>query len=238
MAKLTLRVKQGATFKLAFYWKAPLSNPDTGEYILDADDEIIPSTPMDLSGYKGRMQLRKSVTTATSYLSLTSTPAAGITIYEPVVSIKPWVRAATTSAISLSAAQTVDGVALVAGDRVLVKNQAAADTNGIYVVATGSWARAGDADTFGELNSAVVWVYEGTKNLRSVWKQTATLANITNPQTWAKDEDTGRVDIAITDEQTAALTSSGVYDLELESSGGEVSRPLEGKYRLSAEVTR
>ncbi|XLM21028.1 phage tail protein, partial [Chromobacterium piscinae] len=46
---------------------------------------------------------------------------------------KPSVRAATTAAIALAGLQTVDGVALQLGDRVLVKNQAAGADNGIYL---------------------------------------------------------------------------------------------------------
>lgn len=238
MAKYTLRIQQGATFKLSFYWRQPLRDLYTGEYITDDEGNVIPATPMDLSGYEGRMQLRKSVTAADAILTLTSNPAAGITVYSGTVSPKDYVVAASTGNLTLSGAQTVDGVALVAGDRVLVKDQTSASTNGIYVVATGGWTRATDADAFGELNNASVFVYQGTRNFRSQWKQTATLTSLSDSQTWSKDTSTGRVDITITDEQTAALTTSGVYDLELESGGGEVHRVLEGKYRLSAEVTR
>lgn len=78
---------------------------------------------------------------------------------------KASVRAATTANITLSAAQTVDGVALVAGDRVLVKNQTTASANGLYVVAAGAWARAVDADEGAELTSALaVTVEAGTTN--------------------------------------------------------------------------
>jgi len=74
-------------------------------------------------------------------------------------------RAATTAAITLSGTQTVDGVALVANDRVLVKDQASALTNGIYVVAAGAWTRAADADTSAEVSSGMaVTVTEGTVN--------------------------------------------------------------------------
>ena len=55
--------------------------------------------------------------------------------------------AATTANITLSAPQTIDGVSVVAGNRVLVKDQTTAATNGIYVVAAGAWTRAVDADT-------------------------------------------------------------------------------------------
>jgi hypothetical protein len=59
---------------------------------------------------------------------------------------------------------TLDGVALVAGDRVLVKDQTTAGQNGIYVVAAGAWARSADADTWVEFVSAYVFVESGTVN--------------------------------------------------------------------------
>lgn len=78
---------------------------------------------------------------------------------------KQSVRAASTANIAaLSGAMTIDGVALVAGDRVLVKDQATASQNGIYVVAAGAWGRAADADVWGELVSAYVFVESGAVN--------------------------------------------------------------------------
>lgn len=72
------------------------------------------------------------------------------------------VRAATTANITLSAPQTIDGISVIAGDRVLVKNQSTQAQNGIYVVAAGAWTRASDANTWAELVSAAVVVQEGS----------------------------------------------------------------------------
>jgi hypothetical protein len=80
--------------------------------------------------------------------------------------IKSSVKAATTAAITLSGTQTVDTVALVAGDRCLVKNQGGTATNlanGIYTVASGAWTRSTDADTWLELVSAFVFVEQGSQ---------------------------------------------------------------------------
>jgi hypothetical protein len=71
--------------------------------------------------------------------------------------VKQSVRAATTANITLSNTQTIDGVSLSVGDRVLVKNQTTGSQNGIYVVASGSWTRATDFD-----NSPDVEVSPGT----------------------------------------------------------------------------
>ncbi len=90
--------------------------------------------------------------------------------------VKASVRAATTAAINLSTdlqnGDVLDGVTLVTGDRVLVKNQGSASENGIYVVvATGAASRSSDAngtaDT-GELTSGTfTFVEEGTVNFDS-----------------------------------------------------------------------
>lgn len=79
-------------------------------------------------------------------------------------------RAATTANITLSGTQTVDGIAVVVGDRVLVKNQTTASQNGIYVVASGAWSRATDTDISSEVKSGMaVKVSEGTVNTLSEW---------------------------------------------------------------------
>lgn len=75
------------------------------------------------------------------------------------------VAAATTADVVLSGEQTIDGVALVADQRVLVKNQSNRRQNGLYVVSAGAWRRAGDADTSTELRAgSYVFVAGGTAN--------------------------------------------------------------------------
>lgn len=80
------------------------------------------------------------------------------------ISPKDSVRVATTANITLSGTQTIDGIAVTAGDRVLVKNQDTAYQNGIYVVSAGAWDRAADANTWNELISAFAFVEQGTLN--------------------------------------------------------------------------
>jgi phage-related tail fiber protein len=85
--------------------------------------------------------------------------------------VKASVRAATVgSNITLSGTQTIDGVALVAGNRVLVKDQSTTSQNGIYVVAAGAWSRATDADVDAEVHAGMfTFVTEGTVNADSGW---------------------------------------------------------------------
>jgi hypothetical protein len=83
--------------------------------------------------------------------------------------IKASCRAATTTSITLSGTQTIDGVAVIAGDRVLVKNQSSAAENGIYVAAVSTWSRAADANTWDELVGAFTFIEDGTTNDNTGW---------------------------------------------------------------------
>jgi hypothetical protein len=83
---------------------------------------------------------------------------------------KASVRAATTGNVTIASdlenGDTLDGVTLATGDRVLVKNQSTGSENGIYVVkASGAPDRSTDADTGAELTSNfAVFVEQGTTN--------------------------------------------------------------------------
>jgi hypothetical protein len=82
---------------------------------------------------------------------------------------------ATTGNITLTGAQTIDGIAVVAGDRVLVKDQTTASANGIYIVSATAWTRATDADTSAKLNTgAYVYVAQGTVNGKTSFILTTT----------------------------------------------------------------
>ena len=81
--------------------------------------------------------------------------------------------AASTVNLTLSGTQTVDGVALVAADRILVKNQTATAENGLYLVASGSWTRTTDMDNWSEVPSSFVFIETGTTNYDTGWVCTA-----------------------------------------------------------------
>ena len=107
---------------------------------------------------------------------------------------KPSVRAATTVTGTLASAyangQSIDGVTLATGDRILIKNQTSGAENGIYVVAaTGAPTRATDMDGAGELvPNATVFVNEGTVNADTAWTCTnnGTLTIGSTATVWAQ----------------------------------------------------
>lgn len=104
-------------------------------------------------------------------------------------------RAATTTNITLSGTQTIDGVALIAGDRVLVKDQSSASQNGIYVVAASTWSRSSDADTWSELIAAFTFIEEGTINGNGGYICTVTAGGTlgTTPVTWTQFSGAGQI---------------------------------------------
>jgi hypothetical protein len=84
--------------------------------------------------------------------------------------IKVPVTAATTANIVLTGEQTIDGVACLTGDRVLVKDQTTASENGIYDVDTGTWSRSLDFDGYYDaLQGTIVLVNEGTTYAGTCW---------------------------------------------------------------------
>jgi hypothetical protein len=91
-------------------------------------------------------------------------------------------RAATTAniviATALNSGDVIDGVTLANGDRVLVKDQTAAEANGIYIVGA-TPARSTDFDSLSpidEINGALVAIQEGTANAGKVFVQQGTVA--------------------------------------------------------------
>lgn len=102
--------------------------------------------------------------------------------------VKASVVAATTGNITLSGAQTIDGVSITAGMRVLVKSQTAPAENGIYVASNTSWSRSADADTWNELVSAYTFVEQGNTYSDTGWVCTINAGGTlgTTPITWSQ----------------------------------------------------
>jgi hypothetical protein len=95
---------------------------------------------------------------------------------------------ATTANITLSGTQTIDGIAVIAGDRVLVKNQTATAENGIYVVAAGAWSRSSDMNAWAEFPSAYTFIEQGSTQADTGWVCTVNAGGTlgTTPVTWTQ----------------------------------------------------
>lgn len=118
---------------------------------------------------------------------------------------KDEVRVATTANVALTTGGllSIDGITLVAGNRVLVKNQTTASENGIYVAASGAWTRATDADSTADLNNATVYVTNGTVNGGREFTQNT------------KDPVVGTTAINWVEKQTGIIYSADGQGLEL-----------------------
>ena len=93
----------------------------------------------------------------------------------PAAGWKNPVIAASTANLTLSGEQTVDGIALVADDRVFAKDQTDTTENGIYVVSTGDWSRDADFDgAYDVVEHSLIPVARGTENAATWWRVTNT----------------------------------------------------------------
>jgi hypothetical protein len=108
-----------------------------------------------------------NISTVTGTISTTPSAATDIANKQYVdyallgISWKAPAKAATTTNITLSGPQTIDTVAVVAGDTVLVKNQTLPAQNGIYTVQTGAWTYATGSTTWAQYVGAVIYIVAG-----------------------------------------------------------------------------
>jgi len=86
---------------------------------------------------------------------------------------KASVRVLAAANVALTGLQTIDGVTLVANDRIALVGQTTASQNGIYVAQSGAWARATDADDAPEITANMAFfVEEGTTYADTQWRLT------------------------------------------------------------------
>jgi hypothetical protein len=132
--------------------------------------------------------------------------------------IKVPCKAASTANLTLSGEQTIDGVACVTGDRVLVKSQTNGVENGVYVVDTGDWDRSLDWDgTYDVVAGTLESVLGGgTVNGATMWRVSTT-----------GDIYPGTTSVAF---ENAAF-SSGASVSFLQRGTGAVSRTMQSKER-------
>ncbi len=136
---------------------------DFGATIPKLSDWSAPTAPLNLGSQKISLLADPTAAQDAATKSYVDSTVQGFSVKSPA-------RAATTANITLSGLQTIDGVVLAAGDRVLVKNQTTASGNGIYIAAAGAWTRSTDADAGNEISSAMyLFIQEGATNSDSGW---------------------------------------------------------------------
>ncbi len=108
---------------------------------------------------------------------VSSSDAVNLSQLQDAVAGLDWkesVRAASTANVNITTGlqngNVIDGVSLVTGDRVLLKDQTTGSQNGIYIVAaSGAAARSTDADTAAKIRATAVFVEEGTASNGTLW---------------------------------------------------------------------
>lgn len=101
---------------------------------------------------------------------MTATTIDQITGFSGSLAVKQPVRLATTAPIVLEGLFAIDGVVPAEGDRILVKDQADASQNGIYIASSGVWERAADLDATGKVvKGTQVWVTDGASQPGNLW---------------------------------------------------------------------
>ena len=135
-----------------------------GANFLKKDGSVAFTAAQSMGGFKLTNVGTPTATTDAATKAYVDSVAQGL-------SVKTAVRVATTANITLSGTQTIDGVAVNAGDRVLVKNQSTSSENGAYDVAAGAWSRSTDSDTGTELVNAFYFVQSGTTLQATGWVQ-------------------------------------------------------------------
>ena len=175
------------------------------------------------------------------------------------LSFKTACKAATLTAITLSGTQTIDGQNIVAGDRVLVKNQNNSAENGIYTASINAWTRAPDMDTPAEVAGSFVPVTFGAQQGGKIYYTTfnatgATLGTTAIPWNSLTDSNfsiTGTGTLAVANGGTG-LSSYSVGDLVYASAATTLTKlnaaasgnvlksgtaPSWGKVDLTTDVT-
>lgn len=172
------------------WWIRELALEDK-DGVFCAVSNVAPSYKPLLEQNSGRNQVVRMhiITNGTSNIQLKIDPSVVLATREYVdtkileelykLDNKQSVRAATTANIELAGLQTIDGVSLLAGDRVLVKNQAVSKENGIYIAGIAAWQRAADADSGTEVTSALILSVEQGATLADTRWQLITDGTIT-----------------------------------------------------------
>jgi hypothetical protein len=191
-ASAAIALSKLATDPLA---RANHTGTQTASTISDFDTQVRTSKVTDLTAPTGSfsMNSQKITSLATPTDSTDAATKAYVDAVTEGLHIHPSVVAATTANVALATAlengDTLDGVTLATGNRILVKNQTTTSENGIYVVqASGQPSRATDFDTALEVDSGdFVFVSSGTVNAATGWVQTSQPATIgTDPITFTQ----------------------------------------------------
>jgi hypothetical protein len=172
----------------------------------------------------------------TSLATPTATTDAATKGYVDSVSqgldVKDSVKVATTANITLSGTQTIDGVAVSADERVLVKDQSTASQNGLYLCKASTWERTTDLAAGANAAGMFTFVEQGTVNADNGFTCTSNTGSAvvgTNNLVFAQFSGAGSVSAGDGLDKTGNTLS-----LDLKANGGLVIESTEVAVDLAA----
>ncbi|BAQ91996.1 phage-related tail fiber protein [uncultured Mediterranean phage uvMED] len=146
--------------------------------------------------------------------------------------VKQSVKVGTTANITLSGTQTIDGVAVSADERVLVKNQSTASENGLYLCKASTWARTDDLAAGVDAAGAFAFVEQGTVNADNAFVCTSNKGSaVVGTNNLAFTQFSGAGQITAGD---GLDKSANTLSLDLKSNGGLVIESTELALDLAA----
>ena len=166
--------------------RANHTGTQTASTISDFDTQVRTSKVTDLAAPTGSfsMNSQKITSLATPTSDADAATKAYVDAATAGLNVHASVQAATTANVTLASAlengDTLDGVTLATGNRVLVKNQTDKTENGVYVVkASGAPDRADDYNTAGEIDAGdFIFVEAGTANGKTGYVQTNVITTV------------------------------------------------------------
>jgi len=204
---------------------AKISDFDTGVQTNRLDQMAAPTSAVSANSQKITSLAAPTVDSDAATKAYVDSTSEGL-------DVKDSVKIATTANITLSGTQTIDGVAISADERVLVKDQSTASQNGIYLCKSGSWARADDMAAGADAAGSFTFVEEGSTAADTGWVCSSNKGSAV----------VGTNNLAFTQFSGAATFSAGdgldksgsTFSLDLKSNGGCVIESTELAIDLSA----
>lgn len=205
----------------------------------DHTHAFVPASDLSMAGFKLTSLGTPTADTDAANKGYVDSVAQGL---DPKASVVAATTTAGTLATSFADSQVIDGVTLATGNRILIKNQADATENGIYVVAaSGAPTRSTDMDNGTEFPGAFTFVEQGTVNADTGWTCTnnapVTLGstNITFTQFSGAGTYTADNGVLLTGSNFTFAPRSG-YGLQTGASGAEIKLATTSGLNLTTDL--
>ena len=202
--------------------------------ISDFDDGVRANTLSAMAAPSSDLSLNSQKITNLATPSAT-TDAANKAYVDSVsqgLDIKDSVKVSTTANITLSGTQTIDGVAVSADERVLVKDQSTQTQNGLYLCKAGAWQRTTDLAAGSNAAGMFTFVEQGTVNGDNGFVCTSNSGSAvtnTNNLTFAQFSGAGQIIAG-----DGLDKSSNTLSVDLKANGGLVIESTEIAVDLAA----